>query len=192
MKRGWVDSLTFSKFKGSLESVFAKGQVTAGVAMLSGSVAGGFIAQITDLGVPYILRAAILGVTLVVAWYLMKDLGFKPAKGSSINKEMRKIVKASVDNGLKNRPVRWVMLAAPFSAGVGIYAFYAMQPYLLELYGDETAYGVAGLAAAIVAGAQIAGGLLVNKVRKLFRSRTSILVMGRCVQCNLIGANRCS
>ena len=36
------------------------------------------------------------------------------------------------------------MLAAPFTAGVGIYAFYALQPYLLQLYGDPTAYGVAG------------------------------------------------
>ena len=53
------------------------------------------------------------------------------------------------------------MLAAPFTDGVSIYAFYAMQPYLLELYGNPKAYGVAGLAAAIVAGAQIAGGLLV-------------------------------
>ena len=56
------------------------------------------------------------------------------------------------------------MLAAPFTGGVTIYAFYAMQPYLLELYGDERAYGVAGLAAAIVAGAQIAGGLLVPHI----------------------------
>ena len=173
-----VDALSFTKYKGSLESMFAKGQVTAGVAMLSGSVAGGFIAQVTDLGVPYILRAVILGITLVVAWMLMKDLGFKPVKAKSVTHEMRQIVKASIDNGLKNRPVRWVMLAAPFSAGVGIYAFYAMQPYLLELYGDETAYGVAGLAAAIVAGAQIAGGLLVNTVRKIFKSRTTILILG--------------
>ena len=55
------------------------------------------------------------------------------------------------------------MLAAPFTFGVGIYAFYALQPYLLELYGDPTAYSVAGLAAAIVAGAQIVGGLIVHE-----------------------------
>jgi MFS family permease len=56
------------------------------------------------------------------------------------------------------------------------YAFYAMQPYLLELYGNERAYGIAGLAAAIVAGAQIAGGLLVPAVGRLFRTRTSVLL----------------
>ena len=68
------------------------------------------------------------------------------------------------------------MLTAPFIGGVGIYAFYAMQPYLLELYGDEGAYGIAGLAAAIVAGAQIAGGLSAPRLRLLFRRRTSLML----------------
>jgi MFS family permease len=70
------------------------------------------------------------------------------------------------------------MLAAPFTTGVGFYAFYAMQPYLLQLYGDPTAYGIAGLAAAIVAGAQIVGGLSVPVVRRFFRRRTDALVLG--------------
>ncbi len=89
---------------------------------------------------------------------------------------MRRILQASIDGGWRNRPVRWLMLAAPFTAGVGIYAFYAMQPYLLELYGDSTAFGVAGLAAAIVAGAQIGGGLLVPFVRRFFKRRTDALI----------------
>jgi MFS family permease len=67
------------------------------------------------------------------------------------------------------------MLAAPFTAGVGVYGFYALQPYLLELYGDPDAYGIAGLAAAIIAGAQIVGGLVVPWVRRRFRLRTSAL-----------------
>ncbi len=50
------------------------------------------------------------------------------------------------------------MLASPFTAGVGIYVFYALQPYLLELWGDEQAYTVAGLAAALLSGAAIVGG----------------------------------
>ena len=58
------------------------------------------------------------------------------------------MLRASVKYGLGNPPVRWLMLATPFTAGVGIYVFYALQPYLLELWGDEGAYSIAGLAAA--------------------------------------------
>ena len=86
---------------------------------------------------------------------------------------MKKLFHSSVDYGLRNRPVRWVMLAAPFASGVGIYTFYALQPYLLELWGDPNAYSIAGLAAAIVAGAQILGGYLAPWFRKLFRKRTT-------------------
>ncbi len=171
-----VDALDASGFTGDLESVFAKGQAVSGTAMLTGSVAGGFIAQATTLGVPYILRAVMLGLTLLAALLLMRDIGFEPKHGAGPVREMRRILQASIDGGWRNRPVRWLMLAAPFTAGVGIYAFYAMQPYLLELYGDSTAFGVAGLAAAIVAGAQIGGGLLVPFVRRFFKRRTDALI----------------
>jgi len=170
-----VDALHGTNFKGSLESVFAKGQIVTGIAMLTGSVAGGFVAQKTNLGVPYILRSAILVIGFIVAWILMKDIGFTPRKGASHAQEVKTVFKNSLTYGLKNPPVKWVMLAAPFSAGVGVYAFYAMQPYLLQLYGDEKAYGVAGLTAAIVAGAQIVGGLSVKYVRRWFKSRTTAL-----------------
>ncbi|MGH7196622.1 MAG: MFS transporter [Candidatus Saccharimonadales bacterium] len=173
-----VDALTASGFKGKLESVFAKGQITQGVTMLTGSVLGGFIAQVTDLGVPYILRAAILVITFGLAFWLMHDLGFKPDRGKKPMKEIKTILAGSMEHGLRNPPVRWVMLAAPFTMGVTFYAFYAMQPYLLELYGDKEAYGIAGLAAAIVACAQIAGGLLVPYIGKLFKRRTSVLIAG--------------
>jgi MFS family permease len=69
------------------------------------------------------------------------------------------------------------MLAAPFQAGVGIYAFYAMQPFLLELYGRKGSYAVAGLAASLVAGAQILGGALVPHAGRIFRRRTTLLVV---------------
>lgn len=171
-----VDALAYSGFKEKLESVLAKGEIVEGAAMLVGSVAGGLIAQTTNLGVAYILRALLLVVTFTLAFMLMRDLGFKPASGKHPIKEVRIILAASIRHGLRNPPVRWTMLAAPFTGGVTIYAFYAMQPYLLELYGDEKAYGVAGLAAAIVAGAQIAGGLLVPYIGRLFRRRTSVLL----------------
>ncbi|NNC93077.1 MAG: MFS transporter [Acidimicrobiia bacterium] len=172
-----VDALNASDFDGEYESVFARGQTTMGVAMLTGSVAGGFIAQISNLGVPYILRAVLLGITFGAAYLLMRDIGFTPHRGGSPIREMKKIVTASIDNGWRKPPIRWLMLAAPFTGGVGVYAFYALQPYLLELYGDPNAFGIAGLAAAIVAGAQIVGGLIVPLVGRVFRRRTDVLVM---------------
>ena len=172
-----VDALAFTTFDGNLETVFARGQSVYGAAMLTGSVAGGFIAQATNLGVPYIVRAGLLGLTLLVAFVLMRDLGFTPTKGKGPIDEVRTVLRSSIDAGWRKPPIRWLMLAAPFSMGVGIYAFYAMQPYLLEIYGDPNAYGIAGLAAAIVAGAQIVGGLIVPLVRKLFARRTHALIL---------------
>ena len=173
-----VDALHATGYEGSLEAVFGRAQTVGGIAMLGGSVAGGVIAQATNLGVPYIVRAAMLGVTLVVAWWFMRDLGFTPQRGASPATAVRTVLRGSIDAGFRNPPVRWLMLAGPFGAGVGFYVFYAMQPYLLELYGDRTAYGVAGLAAAMVAGAQIAGGLLAPRIRRLFRRRTDALILG--------------
>ena len=48
-----VDALDATGFEGSLESVFGRGQIVSGAAMLTGSVAGGYIAQATSLGVPF-------------------------------------------------------------------------------------------------------------------------------------------
>ena len=181
-----VDALGASGFTGSLESVFGRAQVVAGGAMLTGSVAGGVIAQLTNLGVPYIVRAAMLGVTLVVAWWFMRDIGFTPERGVTTAKAVRNVISGAVDGGLRNRPVRWLMLASPLVGGVGFYAFYAFQPYLLELYGDPNAYSIAGLAAAIVAGAQILGGWLVPRVRRLFKRRTDALILGGVVNVALL------
>ena len=176
-----VDALHFTKFKGSLDGVFAKAQIVGGLAMLTGSLGGGVIAQVTNLGVPYILRAAVLLLNFATAFVLMQDLGFSPKKAGQPIKEMVNIFKASIDNGLKNPPVRWIMFSAPFITGVSFYIFYALQPFLLELYGDEKAYSIAGLVAAISALAQITGGVAASKLRKLFSKRTTYLLTGTAI-----------
>lgn len=173
-----VDGLNSAKYEGTLESVFAKGEIAEGVAMLTGTLAGGLIAQATNLGVPYILRVVMLGLTFLVSFIFMRDVGFSPRKSSSFLKETRDVFKSSLKHGFRNPPVRWLMLSAPFAGGVGMFAFYAMQPYLLELYGSTESYAVAGLAAAIVAGAQIVGGLIVPHAGKLFHRRTTVLLVG--------------
>lgn len=176
-----VDALAFTGYDGKLDAVFARGQMVAGFAMLAGSVAGGVVAQMTNLGAPYVLRSILLGLTLVAAFFLMHDLGFTPQRGKGPLREIRRVARASIDEGWRKPPIRWIMLSAPFTTGVGIYAFYALQPYLLQLYGDKAAFGVAGLSASIVAGTQILGGLAVPLLPRIFVRRTHVLLLGSVV-----------
>jgi MFS family permease len=140
-------------------------------------VAGGFIAQVTNLGVPYIVRSVLLGLTLVAAFLWMKDLGFTPDRSTGPLDEIRRVARSSIDNGWRNPPVRWLMLAGLCAGGVDMFAFYALQPYLLELYGNERAFGIAGLAAAIVAGTQMLAGLIAPWVHRMVSQRTRWLIL---------------
>ena len=172
-----VDALHATEYRGSLETVFGRALIVGSVAMLAGSVLGGVIAQLTDLGVPFLIRGGVLVLMFIVAALLMRDLGFTPERGAGPLKATGNVLRASMRYGLGNPPVRWLMLATPFTAGVGFYVFYALQPYLLELWGDEEAYSIAGLAAAILSGAGIVGGFLAPHVRRLFRKRTSAILL---------------
>ena len=172
-----VDALTATGFTGSVESVFGRGQIASGTAMLGGSVAGGFIAEQTSIAVPFVLRGVILVVMFFAAFRLMRDIGFTPARGAGFTTEVGKIASDSIEYGWRVPAVKWLMIQALATGGVGIYAFYALQPYLLELYGDPDAYQIAGLVAALVAGAQILGGVAAPHIRGRFGRRTSALIV---------------
>src|SRR5713101_8061819 len=181
-----VDALKATGFTGELEAVFGRGQVVSGAATLGGSVVGGLIAQQTNLGVPFVLRGVIFVAMFAVAFRLMHDVGFSPEEGG-VRTEVRKIASASIEYGLRVPAVSWLMIESLFTGGVGIYAFYALQPYLLQLYGDRRAYVIAGLAAAIVAGAQIVGGVAAPRIRRRFRRRTSLLIAAATVGVVVLG-----
>jgi MFS family permease len=172
-----VDALHATGFTGELETVFGRGQMVGGAAMLTGSLAGGLLAQQVSLGFPFILRGAILAVMFVVAFVLMHDIGFTPERGGRPLPEMRRLAGASIEYGWRVPAVKWLMVQGLVTGGVGIYGFYALQPYLLELYGDPHAYQIAGLSAAIVAGAQMLGGLCAPLIRARFKRRTSALLL---------------
>ena len=172
-----VDALAATGFTGEIETVFGRGQIVTGAGMLTGSVAGGFIAAQVSLGAPFVLRGVVLVVMFAVAFRMMHDVGFTPEQGGRPLTEMRKIAEASIEYGWRVPAVKWLMVEALFTGGVGIYGFYALQPYLLELYGDPEAYQVAGLVAAVVAGAQIVGGMAAPRIRRMFKRRTSALLV---------------
>ncbi|MEV6637085.1 MFS transporter [Actinoplanes sp. NPDC051470] len=171
-----VDALRATGYQGELDSVFARAQVFMGGGMLLGAGGGGYLAQWLGLGAPYVARAAVLVVVFVVAAVLMRDLGFTPDRSQGFATEVRRIAGDSARYGLRARPVRWLMIASVCTGGVGIYVGYALQPHLLNLWGDDTAYGVAGLGAAVMAAAQIGGGLLGPRLRPLFHRRTGMIL----------------
>jgi MFS family permease len=171
-----VDALTATDFDGDLEAVFGRGQIITGAGMLVGSVAGGFLAQQVSLGFPFVVRSAILLLVFVFAFRAMHDIGFTPRRGGRLGPEIRALASATLEHGWRQPAVKWLMIQGIFVGGVGIYTFYALQPYLLELYGDPGAYQIAGLVAAIVACAQILGGVAAPRIRRLFRRRTSALL----------------
>jgi len=86
-----VDALKATGFTGALESVFGRGQVVTGVAMLTGSVAGGLIAQATNLGVPFVVRGLMFVALVVPAFRRVHDVGFNPELGGRVWTEGRKI-----------------------------------------------------------------------------------------------------
>ena len=174
-----VDALTATRFEGQLEGVFARGQVIVG-AMHARRLGGRRLSRPAHQS-----RRAVRGSgrdpgrdVLSSRCVMMRDLGFTPdAWRSAQLAEMKKILSSSIEHGLKVPAVRAIMLAGMFSGGVGIYVFYALQPHLLNLWGNQQAYGIAGLVAALVAGAQIIGGLLTPWIRRAVKRRTSALLI---------------
>jgi MFS family permease len=170
-----VDALTATGFDGSIEVVFGRGQTAVGTATLIGTISGGFLAQVS-LGLPYLARSVLLLAVIIAAFMWMHDIGYTPERTGPVREQVTTILRASIEHGWRNRPVRMFMLAAPFATGVGIWVFYAFQPYLLQLFGDQTAVYLSGIAAAIFAVAQMVGGASVNWARRRFRRRTGVLL----------------
>ncbi len=171
-----VDALDATGYRKGVETVFGRGQTVMGAAMLIGTVSGGFLGQIS-LGLPYLFRSGALLLVIAAAAIWMHDIGFEPKRNGSVRNEVRTVLKASIEHGWRNPPVRLFMLAAFFADGVFIWVFYAFQPYLLELLGDPSAVWVAGIAAAVFAVSQMVGGSSVGWMARRFRTRTAVLLL---------------
>lgn len=174
-----VDALRATGYTGELDPVFARGGVVSGGAMLVGTVGGGLLGTV-DLAWPYLARSALLVAAFAVALRGMRDLGFTPraVRVGDVAREMRGVARASVRYGLRHRSVRLLMVASFAQFGVMAWAFYAWQPYFLDLLGRDDVVWVAGLVAAMIALARIAGNALVGRVARAGRRRSTILVWG--------------
>lgn len=171
----WViDALHATGFEGEIDDVFGARQAAYGLAFLIGILLGGLLAQI-NLGVPYLVRSAVLVALIAFVTLRMREVGFSPDRSQKVWEGVRRILRNSVEHGFRNRPMRLLILGAPFTVGVFFWVFYAFQPYVLELAADESAVYLAAVAAAVFAFAQMAGGWSVSRVRRLFKLRTTIL-----------------
>lgn len=178
-----VDALKFTKFDGSLDKVFARGSIVSEFAMLVGTVVGGFLGMI-DLGLPYIVRAVLLGVVFGVAFFTMHDLGYETRALSlqSLPGEMRATFRASIEEGWARKPVRILMIAYFIQASFFTWAFYAWQPLFLEMIGQPDAIWIAGIVSAFVALAMIIGNGLVERLARYCTRRTTLLMWAAAVQ----------
>lgn len=182
MEAWLVDALAATGFTGALDSVFARGQQITGAAMLVGTIGGGLLGQI-DLSVPYVVRAALLVVVFAAAYLVMFDVGFEPRRvtAAQLPGEVRRNARAGVAYGWAQRPLRLLMLASCVQVGFFTWAFYAAQPYLLDLL-ESDAVWVAGLVTAAIALSTIAGNQLVEVFSRRCGRRTTLLLGAAAVE----------
>ena len=182
MEAWLVDALQATGFGGALDGVFARGQQVTGVAMLAGTVGGGLVGQL-DLSFPYLVRTALLVFVFVIAYVVMHDVGFTPRRVTlrELPAEVARNARAGVRFGWSQRPLRLLMLASLVQMGFFMWAFYASQPYLLDLL-ESDAIWVAGLVAAGLALATIAGNQLVHALSQRCGRRTTMLLGAAAVE----------
>ncbi len=172
-----VDALNATGYRGKLDGVFARGAMVAGAAMLVGSVSGGVIGTV-DLALPFIGRSILLLLAFAVAFFTMHELGYQPRalKLSRIPAEMRAVAEASVTFGWRQPNIRLLMLTSAIQGGFMMWAFYAWQPYFLELFGDPSAIYIAGIISALLSLATIGGNWFVGRLTRHDGKRTSLLI----------------
>lgn len=171
-----VDALEHLNFDGKMEEVFSRGGMVSSIAMLIGTVTGGLLGSI-DLAIPYIVRSTILILVFIIAQKSMEDIGFTPKKLRlrCIPDEMNKVAKDSIEYGLKHKTLRYLMLISVIQFSYMMWAFYAWQPYFLNLFGDESAVWIAGIVSALISLSQAFGSSMVKKISDKIKSKTRIL-----------------
>ena len=172
-----VDALNATGYEGELDHVFARGSMVTGAAMLVGSVGGGIIGT-TDLALPYVARAVLLAGVFGFAFYRMHDVGYerRALNLGAIPTEMSRVARESIKYGWQESHIRLLMLASFIQYGFMMWAFYAWQPYFLELFGDPNAVWIAGVVAAALSFATIAGNLFVEWTTHHDGRRTTLMI----------------
>jgi MFS family permease len=130
-----------------------------------------------DLSLPYLVRAGLVLIAFAIGFRSMHDLGFTPRtmRFKGIVSEMRKVGRAGLRFGWRQPSVRLLMLTSFVFFGFFSWAWYAWQPYFLELLGRNLVW-VSGVIAALFSLASIGGNALVHRIARPGRRRTTILL----------------
>jgi MFS family permease len=118
----------------------------------------------------------------VVGLATVHDIGFTPRTTTLSERpgEMNKVLQASLTVGWLTRPVRLLMIVSLIYGAFMMWAFYAWQPYFLDLLGRDAVW-VAGVIAALIALSTIAGNGLVDYRTRFCGRRTTLLVAASAV-----------
>ncbi len=184
-----VDALAHTGYEAPLDRVFARGQMVFGVAMLAGTLGGGFLGQL-DLAIPYYVRSVVLVLAFVFVALTMKDIGFQPRPfvWRRFGDEARSILTAGVTYGWRHPVVRPLLFASLAQGVFFIFGFYSWQRYFLDLLARELVW-VNGLVTAAFALSGILGNLLVERVmngKNGRRSAAAVLSVSALAQAVLI------
>jgi MFS family permease len=108
----------------------------------------------------------------------MHDLGYekRALHLSAIPQEMRKLTRDSVTYGWREPHIRILMMVSFVQSGFMIFAFYAWQPYFLELLGDPDAIWVAGVISALMSISMIAGNAFTDWGTHREGKRTTLMI----------------
>ena len=171
-----VDALNETGYDGDLDKVFARSAMATGAAMLIGSIGGGFLGNL-NLSFPFLVRAGMLGLVFIFAYFTMHDIGFSPIKTNleALPGEMSKIARASITHGWNQPEMRLLILSGVVNAIVLAWGFHAWQPYFLNLLGQNLTW-VAGVIAALVSLSTILGNSVVEWFSKFCGRRTTLLL----------------
>jgi MFS family permease len=176
MEAWLVDGAQGLGYDGGFDRIFSRSQIVSGAAMLTGTIGGGLLGQI-DLAIPFIVRAGFLIVLLVMAWSGMHDVGFEARRVpfNEIPSEAMKVGRTGLRFGWGHRSLRLLMVSAAIQNGFFMWAWYAWQPYFLELLENDAVW-VAGVVAAILAISMMVGNALVEVVTRWCGRRTTLLL----------------
>lgn len=177
-----VDALKATGFTGTLDRVFARGAMVTGLAMLTGTLAGGFLGDV-NLSLPYVVRAVLLALAFVVALFTMQDMGFdkRTLKVTKLPTEIKRVARNSIAYGWRHHSIRGFMSVAFIQWGFFTWAFYAWPPYFLELLGSDAVW-VSGAVASGVAASTIVGNIVVEWFARSCGYRTTLLIGAVLVQ----------